>query len=235
MELTPQIKANLAKLDYQIESVTSGELFDFAPSIGYAPYPYGTTYQDGTHGVLMRLPDNDNKYNNGVYMLHKLKGGEIVMEVIVPNTRDKGNLIQTLTDSITNHVDGLDTFNLNVYDYVDIWGLVIANTVVKPLAKTLFPADAVKREKFTDLYMPRMLANIARLYAGDSKLFEEGINSEPYVVKMMIDHETAEAKAKANKPDKPNETNKSGKSDKSDKSGKSDKSKHSAAEKGKVS
>ena len=214
MEISKQALDNLKQLGYEIHPVTDGELNDLVPSIGYESYGWGTDYDDGTKGVLMHLPDNANKYNNGVYMLHKLAGGEIVMEVIVPNDRDKGALIQQFTDQISNYIDGLDTFDLTVFDYTEIFGLVLANSVVKPLAKTLFPDNKLKQAKFTDLYMPRFLSNMAHMYVGDGKLFEEGVNSEPYVVKIMIDNATKEhaddevAKDKSNKSDKSDKTNK---------------------------
>lgn len=233
MEISKQALDNLKQLGYEIHPVTDGELNDLVPRIGYESYGLGTDYDDGTKGVLMHLPENANKYNNGVYMLHKLAGGEIVMEVIVPNDRDKGALVQKFVDQISNHIDGLDTFDLTVFDYTEIFGLVLANSVVKPLAKTLFPDDKLKQAKFADLYMPRFLSNMAHMYVGDGKLFEEGVNSEPYVVKIMIDNATNEhvnEKSAKDKSDdttkttkKSDETNKSDKASKSDNATKSDK------------
>lgn len=208
MEISKQALDNLKQLGYEIHPVTDGELNDLVPRIGYESYGLGTDYDDGTKGVLMHLPENANKYNNGVYMLHKLAGGEIVMEVIVPNDRDKGALVQKFVDQISNHIDGLDTFDLTVFDYTEIFGLVLANSVVKPLAKTLFPDDKLKQAKFADLYMPRFLSNMAHMYVGDGKLFEEGVNSEPYVVKIMIDNATNEHVNEKSAKDKSDETTK---------------------------
>lgn len=192
MELPQIAKDNLKQLGYEIEPVESGELFDMVPSIGYEAFGFGTTYEDGSKGVLMTLPEDKNKYNDGIYMLRKLDGGQIVMEVIVPNSKDKGNLIMTLSDDITNHATGLDMSDIEIFDQAELWGFTLANAVVKPLAKSMFPEDKAKQERFVMLYMPRFLSNIAHMYAGDDKLFEEGVNSEPYVVKMMIDQYTKE-------------------------------------------
>lgn len=211
MEISKQALDNLKQLGYEIHPVTDGELNDLVPRIGYESYGLGTDYDDGTKGVLMHLPENANKYNNGVYMLHKLAGGEIVMEVIVPNDRDKGALVQKFVDQISNHIDGLDTFDLTVFDYTEIFGLVLANSVVKPLAKTLFPDDKLKQAKFADLYMPRFLSNMAHMYVGDGKLFEEGVNSEPYVVKIMIDNATNEHSNEKSAEDKSDMATKSDK------------------------
>ena len=223
MEISKQALDNLKQLGYEIHPVTDGELNDLVPRIGYESYGWGTDYDDGTKGVLMHLPENANKYNNGVYMLHKLAGGEIVMEVIVPNDRDKGALVQKFVDQISNHIDGLDTFDLTVFDYTEIFGLVLANSVVKPLAKTLFPDDKLKQAKFADLYMPRFLSNMAHMYVGDGKLFEEGVNSEPYVVKIMIDNATKEQANEKSAEDKSDEMTEKSAKDNVDKATKSDK------------
>lgn len=222
MEISKQALDNLKQLGYEIHPVTDGELNDLVPRIGYESYGLGTDYDDGTKGVLMHLPENANKYNNGVYMLHKLAGGEIVMEVIVPNDRDKGALVQKFVDQISNHIDGLDTFDLTVFDYTEIFGLVLANSVVKPLAKTLFPDDKLKQAKFADLYMPRFLSNMAHMYVGDGKLFEEGVNSEPYVVKIMIDNVTKEQANEKSAKDKSDKMTEKSAKDKVDNATKSD-------------
>lgn len=194
MKLSDKTKEALKKLNYTVTEITSGELHDMAPSLGYESMGYGTTYKDGTTGLLIRFPEPRNKYNNGVYMLHKLEKGEIVLEVIEPNTKDKGNMIMHLVDDISNHIDGMDMFDMQVFDYTEMYGYVIANTVIKPLAKTLFPNDKVKQEHFTMLYLPRFLANVAYQYTGSDNIYEEGVNSEPYVLKMMIDQETDKSK-----------------------------------------
>lgn len=210
MEITKEVWDNLKQMKYETYKITDGELYDMVPSLGYVCLGYGTTYKDGTKGVLMALSPDDNKYNNGVYMLHKMSGGEIVMEVIKPNTNDKGSLITHVIDSITNHIDGLDTSDMGVYDFTEAFGFVIANSVVKPLAKSLFPNDMSKQERFTLLYLPRFLANVAYVYSGDKNIREEGVNSEPYVLKMMIDNETKKsAEEKANNESKNESKNKS--------------------------
>lgn len=190
MEITDQIKENLAFLKYELEDITDGKIHDMIPSLGYVSFGKGTTYEDGTQGVLMTLPEGRNKYNNGVYMLRELENGAIVMETIVPNDRDKGALIQNKVADITNFITGMDNSDLEVFDYAEIMGFVVANAIIKPLAESLFPTDIVKRTRFVNLYHSRFLANTALIYSGSENTLEEGVNSEPYVVKMMIDKAT---------------------------------------------
>lgn len=190
MELTNEIISNLEQLGYELDTVTSGELHDMAPRIGYESLGYGKTFDDGTKSLLVQAPAGQNTYNNGVYLLRKEPEGQIVLEIIVPNTTNKGALIQRLVDDVTNHIDGLNTEDLTVFDYTEAFGFILANTVAKPLAKSLFPQDKSKQERFVLLYLPRLLANIAYQYSGTPNTYEEGVNSEPYVLKMMIDQGT---------------------------------------------
>lgn len=198
MEITSQIKENIKHLGYEMEPISGGKLYDMVSSLGYESYGVGIKYPDGTKGVLMSLPEDKNKYNNGVYILRELPKGEIVMEVIVPNSKDKGDLILKSVDTLTTSYLGMNVEDLQLFDVIEIWGHVIAETTLKPLAKSLFPNDEAKRERFVLLYMPRLLSNAAHMFVGDDKLMEEAVNSEPYVVKMMIDQAT-------DTPDKPEE------------------------------
>lgn len=190
MEITSQIKENIKHLGYEMEPISSGKLYDMVPSLGYESYGIGINYPDGTKGVLMSLPEDKNEYNNGVYILRELPKGEIVMEVIVPNSKDKGDLILKSVDTLTTSYLGMNVEDLQLFDMIEIWGHVIAETTLKPLAKSLFPNDETKRERFVLLYMPRLLSNAAHMFVGDDTLMEEAVNSEPYVVKMMIDQQT---------------------------------------------
>ena len=206
---TTVLDENIEQLGYKLYDVTEGELYDIAPSLGYTNLNKGTTYDDGTKGVLVRMSDGEDTYNNGIYMLRRLEGNELVLEVIVQNTRDKGSLIQNMVQSISNHITGLDTLNMTVFDYAETFGYVIANTVVKPLADSLFPKDKEKQDRFVMLYMPRLMAQIAYIYSGDATTFEEGVNSEPFVLKQMIDNNTPtmdEAQETASEKDDTDET-----------------------------
>ena len=190
MKITTQITSNIEHLGYEMEPISSGKLYDMVPSLGYESYDIGINYPDGTKGVLMALPVDKNKYNNGVYILRELSKGEIVMEVVVPNTNDKGDLILKSVDTLKTAYLGMNTEDLQLFDMIEIWGHVIAETTLKPLAKSLFPNDEAKRERFVLLYMPRLLSNAAHMFIGNDELMEEAVNSEPYVLKMMIDQQT---------------------------------------------
>ena len=216
MELTSQIKKNIKHLGYEMEPISGGKLYDMVSSLGYESYGVGIKYPDGTKGVLMSLPEDKNKYNNGVYILRELPKGEIVMEVVIPNSKDKGDLILKSVDTLTTAYLGMNVEDLQLFDMIEIWGHVIAETTLKPLAKSLFPNDEAKRERFVLLYMPRLLSNAAHMFIGDDTLMEEAVNSEPYVVKMMIDQETDKPDTQDTKntkdtkdtKDKPNNQNK---------------------------
>lgn len=190
MELTELIEQNIEHMGYTTEPISGGELYDMVPQLGYESYGVGVTYPDNSKGILMALPEDKNKYNNGVYILRKMPEGEIVMEVIVPNTNDKGDLISKTVDTLVTSYTGIDTEDLQIFDIIEVWGHVIAETTLKPLSKSLFPNDAEKRERFVLLYMSRLLSNTAHMFVGDDSLLEEAVNSEPYVLKMMIDQGT---------------------------------------------
>lgn len=187
--MNEKIKNNCAELGYELYDITperqNDVLHGIAFNLGYESMAYGTTYEDGTRGLLVRM--KDDTYNNGVYMLHLTDKGEYVLEVIVPNTADKDELIQKLVHQMSTHFDTMDIADLGVFDLVEIYGYVIANTVVKRVAQGLYPHDKERRKKFVTLYMPRFLANVALFYSGDEGMKEEVVNSEPYVLKMMLD------------------------------------------------
>lgn len=190
MEITQEIKDNLKLLEHELNENPDIELTAMVESIGYESFGKGIDYEDGTKGVLMQLNEENNTYNNGVYILHKMEDGTVVMEVVVPNTKNKGALITKYVDQISNFVNGVDASDMMIFDHAEAWGQIITEAVITPLAKTLFPDDPQKRERFRMLYIARFLANVAHIYVGDEHYMEEGINSEPYVLKMAIDQGT---------------------------------------------
>jgi len=202
MTLAPEITSACKQLGYELYKTENTVLTNLIKQFGYEPLGYGTTYDNGVQGELMTLPEETSKYNNGVYMLIRQEDGATVMETIVPNNRDKGNMIQQAVDAITTQVKGMNMDDFQLFDYVEMWGYVIAETTLKPLAKTLYPDQPndtseekalkqAKRERFVLLAMPRTLVNMAHYYTGDQAMVEEErVNSEPYVIKMMIDQET---------------------------------------------
>lgn len=187
--MNEKIKNNCDELGYDLYEITPEKkndvLHGIAFNLGYEALEYGTTYEDGSRGLLVKM--KDDTYNNGVYMLHLTNEGEYVLEVVVPNTADKDELIQKLVHQMSTHFDTMDIADLGVFDLVEIYGYVIANTVVKRVAQGLYPNDKEKRKKFVMLYMPRFLANVALFHSGDEGMKEEAVNSEPYVLKMMLD------------------------------------------------
>lgn len=202
--LNETIRANCKALGYNLEEYTPENknvmLESIAFNLGYKSLNAGNTYEDGSRGLLIQM--NNTTYNNGVYMLHLNNNGEYLLETVVPNTADKGMLINQVVSDITGFIDGLDTADLGVYDMVEIYGHVIANTVVKRLAKTLFPNNKTLQTQFITVYMPRFLSNVAILYNGytgeadrakfleelkEYNVNEERLNSEPYVLKMMLE------------------------------------------------
>lgn len=202
MTLTPEIKSACKQLGYELYKTEGTMLSNLVRQFGYEPLGYGTTYENGVQGELMTLPEDKNKYNNGVYMLIRQDDGATVMETIVPNNKDTGNMVQQAVDSITTHVKGMDMEDFQLFHYIEMWGYVIAETTLKPLANSLYPdtntdtpeekaLKKAKRERFVLLAMPRVLVNMAHYYTGDKAMVEEErVNSEPYVIKMMIDQET---------------------------------------------
>lgn len=190
MEVTNEIEVAIKTLGYTLEPITEGEVYDLVPSLGYESYDVGYHYPDGTTGVLMRLPEKDRQYNNGVYMLRKMTGGEVVMEVIIPNTASKGDLIYQLVNDIVSHIAGLNMEDMTIYNHIEMWGHIISKVSLHPLAQALYPNDKAKADRFEMLYLPRMLSNMAHIKLADDPPQEEMVDTEPYVLKMMIDQET---------------------------------------------
>ena len=165
---------------------TVSQLLELALSMGYEPIceevdvdgeltlvPYGTD-----DAILIQLRQDINKYNNGVYFYKQINDA-YVLEVLIPNTADKGPLVHNAVASIENYIATLEVADLDVYDVTKVFSHVLANSV--------FPESELRQRHFVDIYFPRFLANIARYHLGDSQLREETVNTEPFVVKLMIE------------------------------------------------
>lgn len=196
-ELSTEILENLKKLKVKESKNDNHFLANSAKRLGYESLGYKVTYEDKQEGLLIKMPKDHDKYNNGIYILRKLDVNVndknetgLVLEVVVPNTKSKGTLITNLTNQISTFLDGLDTSDLTTYDYAEIVGYVVNNWVTKPLAKVLFPDDPLKQERFLMLYPARFLAHSAMINAGRDGIYEEAVNSQPFVLKQMIDNET---------------------------------------------
>lgn len=188
-----EVYDNCKKLNINLQLLDNPEISTMARSMAYEPSNYGAIYSDGTQGILVKLPEEKNTYNNGVYMLHLAKDTatpdaySYILEVIVPNSNDRSGLIRKTIGDITMMIENLDTSDLDVYDFANIYGTVIANTVVKHLARSLYPDQKDKQIVFTNLYLSRFLAHTAHIYAGSEQLKEETVNSDPYLFKLAID------------------------------------------------
>ncbi len=73
MELNKEILENSKQLGYELKETTEHEYDNLARSIGYEPLGYYNVYDDKSQGILVQLPDGQNRYNNGTYMYHKNK------------------------------------------------------------------------------------------------------------------------------------------------------------------
>ena len=135
-------------------------------------------------GPLISMIDTTN--NNGIYILRK-EGNAYLLEVIIPNNIDKSTHITNILQTMDNSLNAIDVSDLEVYDLTVVYGHLVVNQVIKPLARALFPDNELKQSHFVDVYLPRFLANAARYYIGDSSLLEETVNSEPHVVKIMME------------------------------------------------
>lgn len=187
MEVTKEIRLACKELGFHVEKYESHRLDSAAKSLGYEPLGYSNTYDDKSEGIIVALPEGKNRFNNGVYMMHQTSNGQILLEVIQASTADKSQLIKHLIGQITTFVENQDTSDLDVYDFAEIYGFVIANTVIKHLAVSLYPMDVENQKHFTMLYLSRFLAHVAQIHAGDPDIREEAVNSDPYMFKMAID------------------------------------------------
>lgn len=164
-----------------------------AKSRGWQSLNYTAEYEDGSKGLLVKLSSDDNKYDNGVYLLHqfnvdpKTLKAPLTLEVVIPNTRDKSQLIKQRIDQITNYITGLDNSDLRPFDYNQIFAYVINNVVVKPLAKAYFEDDLEKQARFQVMYLIRFLSDTASFYGSPENLKEELVNASPYTIKQLID------------------------------------------------
>lgn len=192
-EMITEIKEKCKEYNIPLElkePASAAKLVNLALTMGYTPvgeeidgviYPYGTE-----DSVVVQLRQDLNAYNNGVYF-YKEVNGAYVLEVLIPNTADKKDLITKTVANLENYIETLDTADLDVYDTIRVFSHVVANTTVKQLAKALFPDNELKQFHFVDIYYPRFLSNMARYHLGDKDLREETVNTEPFVVKLMID------------------------------------------------
>lgn len=151
--------------------------------LNYRPVNYNHHPLVTTRGPLVAMADRE--YNNGIYLLQK-EGDTALLQVLRPNTKDKSPLITQVIEQLDNAFAQIDVSQLEIYDLTQVYAHVLANQVVKPLAKQFYPHEKTQQMKYVHLYFSRFLANVARYYAGDIALAEEAVNSEPYLVKTLL-------------------------------------------------
>lgn len=191
-----KLKKEISKETYEILEKNLGDLkvklIDTPPteqelnviySFGYQPVEYKTLLNT-ERGPLVVMGTN---HNDGIYILRR-EGNVYMLEVVRTNTIDKSTLITQTIQSMDNLLNNVSVVDLDVYDLTQIYSHVLTNQVIKPLARHMFPENELKQQRFVHIYLPRFLANMARYYMGDEKLMEESVNSDPHLVKMMIDN-----------------------------------------------
>ena len=182
-ETYEQLIQNLDDLKIKLsDAEPSKQELNVLYSFGYLPVMYNNLLNT-ERGSLVTM---DTPHNNGIYILRHEKN-VYMLEVVKPNTINKSNLITQTIQTMDNLLNQVDVVDLEVYNLTQVYSHVVTNQVVKPLAKYMFPEDELKHKQFIHIYLPRLLANMARYYMGDEKLMEESVNSEPHLVKLMID------------------------------------------------
>lgn len=175
---------------YELVETKHPELESLCAKLGYDSLGYIVRYESGAVGLLITLSEERDKYNNGVYFLVLDTNGSYLLEVVIANTKDKYELTNYVVNEMISKYEGLNTEDLNVYDLVEIYSELIEKTVIHKLAKRLYPENSGKRKLFMNTYMARFLANVGIYHAGSQVLMEEQVNSEPSILKMILDRDT---------------------------------------------
>ena len=177
-ELKPisEIRDELTKLQK-----LNAQAFNF----GYENLEYGILYDDGSQGLLVRMAEGHNTYNNGVYILKITPEEAIQLEVIVPNTANKGALIRMLTSDTVNFIQGLDLADFEPYDYMEFLVNVIDQILVTPLTETIVVNPKYKNA-FQSFYMTRLLSDMALYYTATERVDEETVNIAPFLIHELL-------------------------------------------------
>lgn len=145
-------------------------------------YPQGIQTENG-EALLVRMKNRD--INNGLYGFIKIDD-QYHLLVIEPNTQDTSVIRTKVIQVLDNVIAQFDDPTLDVWQWTTIFSQVIANSMVNPLAKQLFPKDEKGRYLFQDNFHSRICANMARYHLGDETLNEENVNAEPHALKQLI-------------------------------------------------
>ena len=193
MTLTIEILTNAKELGREIKPIVElkdnmtklQQLKAQAFNFGYEDMGYGTLYEDGSQGLLVKMGDGHNKYNNGVYLLKITPEGLIQLEVIVPNTANKGALVRMLSSDTVNFIHGLDLADLEPYDYMEFLTNIMDQILIKPLSEQLIK-DPLQRVAFQSMYMTRLVGDIALYYTAKERVDEETVNVAPFLIKELL-------------------------------------------------
>lgn len=193
MTLTIEILTNAKELGREIKPIVElkdnmtklQQLKAQAFNFGYEDMGYGTLYEDGSQGLLVKMGDGHNKYNNGVYLLKVTPEGLIQLEVIVPNTANKGALVRMLSSDTVNFIQGLDLADFEPYDYMEFLTNIMDQILIKPLSEQLIK-DPLQQIAFQSMYMTRLVGDIALYYTAKERVDEETVNVAPFLIKELL-------------------------------------------------
>lgn len=193
MTLTIEILTNAKELGREIKPIVElkdnmtklQQLKAQAFNFGYEDMGYGTLYEDGSQGLLVKMGDSHNKYNNGVYLLKVTPEGLIQLEVIVPNTANKGALVRMLSSDTVNFIQGLDLADFEPYDYMEFLTNIMDQILIKPLSEQLIK-DPLQQIAFQSMYMTRLVGDIALYYTAKERVDEETVNVAPFLIKELL-------------------------------------------------
>lgn len=193
MTLTTEILTNVKKLGREIKPIVElkdnmtklQQLKAQAFNFGYEDMGYGTLYEDGSQGLLVKMGDGHNKYNNGVYFLKVTPEGLIQLEVIIPNTANKGALVRMISSDTVNFIQGLDLADFEPYDYMEFLTNIVDQVLIKPLSEQLIK-DPLQRVAFQSMYMTRLVGDIALYYTAKERVDEETVNVAPFIIKELL-------------------------------------------------
>lgn len=174
---------------YPVDKFQDAILESVAYGLGYQISGYGMVYPDKSKGIAFEM--GDTMYNNGLYMLHLTNEGQYLVEVIEPNTADRGPLVERVAKDAVIKLDEVIPPELNVYDMTQIIGHIVSQIIVMRIANNFFPGDARSQFEFEKKYYPKFMFDTILQHLGSyldqEAREEEAVNAEPFVIKMMME------------------------------------------------
>lgn len=180
-----ELNKNLYEMGYKTTNGVDAQTKELIHALGYTLVKtIDADVLNTERGPIVMM--QNATFNNGIYIFRN-EDGSYLLEILKPNTIDKSTLITQIVQTMDNQLSQVNVSDLEVYDLTQVYAHLIANQIIKPIAKHIYPDNELKQEHYVNIYMPRFLANVARYYIGDSTLIEETVNSEPHAVRLMID------------------------------------------------